>query len=52
MLTYIWQADIAGKLSHPYKAIVLPNVLRLRILSARKLLNLPGLQPRVEVQVC
>lgn len=29
----------------------MPNVVRVRILSARKLLNLPNLQPRIEVSI-
>ena len=35
----------------PYKNLTLPNVLKLRILTARKLQSLPNLKPRVEVMI-
>jgi len=41
--------ELGGPIVYPYKSITLPNVLRLKILSARKLIDIPNLKPRVEV---
>ena len=40
---------IGGVYVFPYKKITLPNVIRMRIVAARNLIDLPNLKPRVEV---
>ena len=40
---------LGGIYIFPYRTITLPNVLKIRILAARKLADLPNLKPRVEV---
>ena len=45
------RAMIAGKVIHPYRMVRLPNVLRVKIMACRGLLDLPKLSPRVEVTV-
>ena len=45
------RAELGGKVVHPYRSLTLPNVLKIKILAARKLQDFPNLQPRCEVQV-
>ena len=45
------RAQLGGMLIHPYRSLTLPNVLKIKILAARKLQDFPNLKPRCEVQV-
>ena len=45
------RAKLGGLAVHPLRSLTLPNVFKLKILAARRLLSLPNLKPRVEVRV-